>query len=277
VHSVREPLKVGDGTTVKVVGTLQDVTDRRRAEHALREAEAKLAHISRVATMGELASSIAHEINQPLAAIVNDGAACLRWLQCHPPALDEARESVQHMIGDANRASHVIARIRALLARKRSAKSPFDPNDLVRDTVALVNGEVALADVTLRSDLASGLPAVLGDRIQVQQVLLNLLMNALEAMSRVNGRRRELTVTSARGASSTAVIAVRDSGEGIPPNLRDRLFEPFYTTKPEGLGMGLAISRSIIEEHGGQLWILDHDGGPGTTVQFTIPVADEEA
>jgi signal transduction histidine kinase len=179
------------------------------------------------------------------------------------------------MIGDANRASHVIARIRALLAGKRSAKSPFDPNDLVRDTVALVNGAIALADVTLCCDLASGLPPVLGDRVQVQQVLLNLLMNALEAINRVNGRRRELTVTSARGASSTVVIAARDSGDGIPRHVRARIFEPFYTTKPEGLGMGLAISRSIIEEHGGQLWVLDDDGGPGTTVQFTVPVADE--
>jgi PAS domain S-box-containing protein len=275
VSLIISPVKNALGHVTGASAIARDITDKRRAEHALKEAEAQLAHISRVATMGELASSIAHEVNQPLAAIVNDGAACLRWLHCRPPALDEARESVQHMIGDANRASHVIARIRALLARKRSAKSPFDPNDLVRDTVALVNGEIARADVTLRCDLASGLPPVLGDRVQVQQVLLNLLMNALEAISRVNGRPRDLTVTSARGASSTVVIAARDSGEGIPREVRDRIFEPFYTTKPEGLGMGLAISRSIIEEHGGQLWVLDDDGGPGTTVQFTVPVADE--
>ena len=156
VSLIISPVKNSLGQVTGASAIARDITDKRRAEYALKEAEAQLAHISRVATMGELASSIAHEINQPLAAIVNDGAACLRWLQCRPPALDEARESVQHMIGDANRASHVIARIRALLARKRSAKSPFDPNDLVRDTVALVNGEIALADVTLRCDLASG-------------------------------------------------------------------------------------------------------------------------
>jgi PAS domain S-box-containing protein len=277
VHSVGEPTKAADGTTVRVVGTLQDVTDRRRAEQALKEAEAKLAHISRVATMGELASSIAHEINQPLAAIVNDGAACLRWLQRRPPALDEAKDSVQHIIGDANRASHVIARIRALLARKPSAKSQFDPNELVRDTIALVKGEIAGVGTTVNMELAAGLPSVVGDRIQVQQVLLNLLMNALEAMRPIKGRPREMTVASARGASSTVVIAVRDSGAGIPPELHDRIFDPFYTTKPEGLGMGLAISRSIIEEHGGQLWALESDGAAGATVQFTIPVADEEA
>jgi PAS domain S-box-containing protein len=276
VHSVGEPLKVGDGTSVKVVGTLQDVTDRRRAEDALRQAEARLAHISRVATMGELASSIAHEINQPLAAIVNDGAACLRWLQSRPPALEEAKESVQHIIGDANRASHVIARIRTLLAKKPSVKAAFDVNELVRETVALVKGEIVRVGATLRSELSSGVPPVMGDRIQVQQVLINLLMNALEAMSRTKSRSRELTVTSGRGASSTVVIAVRDSGEGIPADLRDRIFDAFFTTKRDGLGMGLAISRSIIEEHGGQLWALDHEGA-GATVQFTIPVAEEES
>ncbi|MDQ4081038.1 MAG: PAS domain S-box protein, partial [Gemmatimonadota bacterium] len=276
VHSVGESLKAPDSSTVTMIGTLQDVTDRLHAAETLREAQAKLAHVVRVATMGELGTSIAHEINQPLAAIVNDGAACLRWLQAHPPALDEARDSVRHMVADANRASHVVARIRALLAKKQSEKVPFDPVGLVVDTAAIVNGEIARLAVILRIYQEPDLPTVLGDRIQIQQVLINLIMNALDAMSTIDDRPRELAVRSARGASSTLLVAVRDSGPGVTPDLRDRMFEPFYTTKPDGLGMGLAISRSIIEEHGGHLWAIAHDG-PGLTVQFTMPIAGEAA
>jgi signal transduction histidine kinase len=214
-------------------------------------------------------------MNQPLAAIVNDGAAGLRWLQARPPALDEARESLRHMIADANRASHVIARIRSSLAKKPSAKAPFNPNDLVRETAALVKGEMARFGATIGTTLASDLPDVLGDRIQVQQVLLNLIVNALEAMSTVDDRPRQLALRSTHGGSATVLLAVRDSGVGIVPDLRDRIFDPFYTTKADGLGMGLAICRSIVEGHGGHLWAVEHEG-PGLTVQFTLPIADEE-
>ena len=275
VQSVGESMK-GASSTLTTIGTLQDVTDRLHAAETLREAQAKLAHVARVATMGELGASIAHEINQPLAAIVNDGAACLRWLQAHPPALDEARDSVRHMVADANRASHVVARIRALLAKKPSEKVPFDPVRLVVDTAAVVSGEIARMAVILRIYQEPDLPKVLGDRIQIQQVLINLIVNALDAMSTIDDRPRELAVRTARGASSTLLVAVRDSGPGVIPDLHDRIFEPFYTTKPDGLGMGLAISRSIIEEHGGHLWAIAHDG-PGLTVQFTMPIAGEAA
>jgi two-component system sensor kinase FixL len=266
------PIRDRSGALIGASTIARDISERK----ALRHAEVKLAHMSRVTTMGELATSIAHEVNQPLAAIVNDGAACLRWLQSHPPALDDARESVRHMIADANRASHVIARIRTLLARQPSVKVPFDPNELVRDTAALLQSETARLAVILRTDLEPDLPYVLGDRIQIQQVLINLIVNALDAMSSIDDRPRSLAVRSVRGGSSTVLVAVRDSGAGVTPALLDRIFEPFYTTKADGLGMGLAISRSMIEEHGGHLWAIAHDG-PGLTVQFTMPIAGEEA
>ncbi len=275
------PLQTDEGPLV--VAAIRDISERKRAEHQvaaaneqLRRAEAERVHIARVVTWGEFASSIAHEMNQPLAAIVNDGAAGLRWLQARPPALDEARESVRHMIADANRASHVIARIRASLAKKPSVKAPFDPNDLVRETATLVQGEGARFGATIRTMLAADLPDVLGDRIQVQQVLLNLIVNALEAMSTVGDRPRELTLRSTRGGSAAVLLAVQDSGVGIAPDLRDRVFDPFYTTKADGLGMGLPICRSIVEAHGGHLWAVEHEG-PGLTVQFTLPIADEGA
>jgi two-component system, LuxR family, sensor kinase FixL len=265
------PIRDSSGALIGASTIARDISERK----ALRQAEVKLAHISRVATMGELATSIAHEVNQPLAAIVNDGGACLRWLQSHPPALDDARESVRHMIADANRASHVIARIRTLLARQPSIKVPFDPNDLVRDTAALLQSETARLAVILRTDLEADLPYVVGDRIQIQQVLINLIVNALDAMSSIDDRPRSLAVRSVRGGSSTVLVAVRDAGAGVTPDLLDRIFEAFYTTKADGLGMGLAISRSMIEEHGGHLWAIAHDG-PGLTVQFTMPSAGEE-
>ncbi len=275
------PLHTDEGTLV--VTAIRDISERKTAEQQvaaakeqLRRAEAERIHIARVVTWGELASSIAHEMNQPLAAIVNDGAACLRWLQGRPPELDEARESVRHMIADANRASHVIARIRSSLANKPSVKAPFDPNDLVRETAALVTGEIAHFGARIRTTLAPDLPDVLGDRIQVQQVLLNLIVNALEAMSGIDDRPRELALRSTRGGSSAVLLAVQDSGVGIAPDLRDRVFDPFYTTKAHGLGMGLAICRSIIEGHRGHLWAVEHEG-PGVTVQFTLPIAVEEA
>jgi PAS domain S-box-containing protein len=275
------PLDTDEGPLV--VAAIRDISERKRVEQQvaaanerLRQAEAEQVHIARVVTWGELASSIAHEMNQPLAAIVNDGAAGLRWLQARPPALDEARESVRHMIADANRASHVIARIRASLAKKPSVKAPFDANDLVRETAALVKGDSARFGATIRTTLAADLPNVLGDRIQVQQVLLNLIVNALEAMSTVDDRPRQLALRSTRGGSAAVLLAVRDSGVGLAPDLRDRVFDPFYTTKADGLGMGLAICRSIVEGHGGHLWAVEHEG-PGLTVQFTLPIADEKA
>lgn len=267
------PIEGDEGTMV--LAAVRDVSERRQREQQLRDAEAKLAHISRVATMGELSTSIAHEVNQPLAAIVNDGAACLRWLQKDPPALAAARESVQHMIADANRASHVIARIRALLARQPPAKMAFDGGDLVRDTLAIVKAQAAGLGVAVQTQVAPDLPYALGDRVQIQQVLLNLVVNALDAMRGVRDRPRELAIDVARGGPSTVLVAVRDSGVGIAPELRDRIFEPFYTTKRDGLGMGLAISRSIVEEHGGQVWAAAHNG-PGVIVQFTIPIAEED-
>ncbi len=253
-----------------VLVTITDITERKRAEEALQKAQAELAHVARVTTMGELTSSIAHEVNQPLAAIVTNANAALRWLAVEPPNLDEARETVGRIVRDGHRASEVIGRVRALFKKSATDKARLDINDLVQESVALVRGELRRNRVALRTELADGLPPVTGDRVQLQQVLLNLIINAVEAMSGVAGRPRELLVRSHRDESGGVIVSVRDSGTGLDPEGAERLFDAFYTTKPEGMGMGLSVSRSIIEAHGGRLWAASDDR-PGATFQFSLP------
>jgi C4-dicarboxylate-specific signal transduction histidine kinase len=253
-----------------------DITARKRAEEALHQAQAELAHLTRVMTMGELATSIAHEVNQPLAAVITNGNACLRWLARDPPDLDEAREAVRRMIRDGNRASEVIARIRTLMRKAEPQKVWLAINDVIGEVITLADSEVRRNRVLLKTDLAADLPPVLADRIQLQQVLLNLLLNGMEAMRAVTDRSRELIVRSQRDGSDAIHVAVHDCGAGIEPQHLDRIFTAFFTTKPEGLGMGLPISRSIIEAHGGRLWATPNVG-PGVTVQFTLPTSDEGA
>jgi PAS domain S-box-containing protein len=253
-----------------VLVTITDITERKRAEEALQKAQAELAHVARVTTMGELTSSIAHEVNQPLAAIVTNANAALRWLAVEPPNLDEAREAVGRIVRDGHRASEVIGRVRALFRKTATDKARLDINHLAQESIALVRGELRRNRVVLRTELAHGLPPVLGDRVQLQQVLLNLIINAVEAMSAVAGRPRELLVSSRRDESGGVIVSVRDSGLGLDPESAERLFDAFYTTKPEGMGMGLSVSRSIIEAHGGRLWAAS-DGRPGATFQFSLP------
>jgi signal transduction histidine kinase len=243
--------------------------DQRRAEEALRRAQAEMAHITRVMTMGELAASIAHEINQPLSAIVNNGGACLRWLAGDSPNLAEAREAAQDIIREGNRAGEVITRIRAFLRKTETEKAPLDINQTIRDVVILMRNEAEGKGVTLHMELATNLPLVPGDRVQLQQVILNLVMNGVEAMTSVSNGERELRIESRQDEADKVLIAVKDCGVGIDPENLEKVFDAFYTNKSKGMGMGLAISRSIVEDHGGRLWAQPNDG-PGTTFQFTL-------
>jgi PAS domain S-box-containing protein len=265
-----EPAKLNS-----VLVSIMDITEQRRAEEALHKAQAELAHVTRVTTMGELAASIAHEVNQPLAAVVTNGNACLRWLAGTTPNLNEAREAVWRIIRDGNRASAVITRIRALVRKTDTEKAPLDINQIVQEVVFLTQNEAVRKGVTLQMELAADVPSVLGDRVQLQQVILNLVMNGVEAMASVADRPRELCIRARRHESDQVLVAVQDSGIGIDSQDLEKIFDAFYTTKPQGMGMGLAISRSIVENHGGRLWAIPNDG-PGATFQFTLEVGIEE-
>ena len=247
----------------------EDMTGQRRAAEALRQAQADLAHVSRVTTLGEMGASIAHEIDQPLSGVVINANACLRFLARPTPDLAEVRDGLKAIARDGRRAGDVIGRIRFLARRTATEKQPLDINDVIREVVALAEGEAQRTRARLRTELAAALPRVLGDPVQLQQVVLNLLMNGLDAMHAVVDRPRELVIRTQREASDGVRVAVQDSGSGIDPQLADRIFEAFYTTKRSGMGMGLSISRSIVEQHGGRLWAVPNDG-PGTTFHFTL-------
>jgi PAS domain S-box-containing protein len=244
--------------------------EREHAEEALHKAQADLAHVSRVTTMGELVASIAHEVNQPLGAIVTNGHACVRLLSREVPDLEKSREVIERMISDGIRASEVIKRIRDLLHKAPPEKALLNINETVQEVIALVSNDVLKSKVELRAKLAADLPPVVADRIQLQQVILNLILNARDAMSAVQSHSRELLITSRKSKSGEVVVAVRDSGTGLDPKDADRIFEPFFTTKPEGMGLGLSISRTIIEAHGGTLWAKPNKDR-GATIQFTLP------
>ena len=263
------PLHDEQGNIVKWYGTSTDIEDRKQAEEAVRQAQAELAHVTRVMTMGELTASIAHEINQPLAAMVSNGNACLRWLARATPNLEEAREAVERIIRDGKRAGEVIARIRALVRKTGTEKERLDLNEAIQEVVDLAQSEVRKNRVALRMELAADLPRVVGDRVQLQQVLLNLVMNGVETLAAVADRPRELLMRSRQYESDQVLVTVQDSGMGIEREHLDKIFAPFYTTKVHGMGMGLSISRSIVENHGGRLWAVPHDG-PGATLQFTL-------
>ena len=248
----------------------RDLTEHVLASEALREAQMALAHANRVTTMGELAASIAHEVNQPLAAVVNAAAACRRWIDGGTPNLEEARCAVDWIVNEANRASEVIRRVRALANKTEIEKVLLDVNDVVREVIALVQRESISHQVSLRTEFAPALPMILGDRVQLQQVIINLLMNGIEAMQSVADRPRELVIRSAQDATRRVLVSVTDCGVGIAPEDADRLFNAFFTTKSGGMGMGLSICRSIVEAHGGQLWATA-DVPHGATFQFTLP------
>jgi PAS domain S-box-containing protein len=260
-------------------GTGTNVTATIRADHAeqaLRKAQAELAHITRVTTLGEMTASIAHEVNQPLAAVVANAEACLRWLDRETPNLDRARRSVEWIIDDGNRASEVIRHVRALAKKTDIEKVPLDVNEVVRKVIALVRGELINHQVPLRTEFAPDLPMILGDRVQLQQVIINLVRNGVEAMQSVTDRPRELVIRSGQDETRHVLVSVTDCGVGIAAENADRLFNAFFTTKASGMGMGLSICRSIIEAHGGRLWATANVPH-GAAFQFTLPVNADTA
>jgi signal transduction histidine kinase len=221
--------------------------------------------------MGQLAASIAHEVNQPITGVVTSAHAALRWLGSQPPDLDEVRYCLDYIIKDGNRAGDVAGRIRALIKKVPPRKDGLEINEAILEVVALTHGEVVKNSVSLQTQLAAGLPLIQGDRVQLQQVVLNLIINAVEAMSGVSEGSRELLIGTGKDGSSGVLVAVQDSGPGLNPESFDRLFDAFYTTKPGGMGMGLSICRSIVEAHGGRIWV-SRTARPGATIQFTLPV-----
>ena len=258
------------------ITVIVDITERKRAEAelyqqelSLREAQNELAHVTRVTTMGELAASIAHEVNQPLAGIVTNGNASLRWLAGASPNLDEARQAIQRIIRDGSRAGQVVARIRALSQKTRASKELLDINEAIEEIVVLTGGELRRNQVVLRTELAADIPLIMGDRIQLQQVIMNLILNGVEAMRNIDEKERNLLIKTGRGEVDEVRVALQDSGVGLDPKTEEQIFDAFFTTKPAGLGMGLSISRSIVENHGGRLWAVPNDG-PGATFQFTL-------
>jgi len=263
------PIRDNKGQVYRLAGIAEDVTERKRAEQVLQETQAELAHVTRVLAMGELVTSIAHEINQPLTGVVTNANFCLRQLaESTTPNLDQLREAITEIVDDGSRASDVISRIRALLKKDASARIELDINEVIQEAVGLVRSEVTRNQVSLRTDLAPDLPRVFGDRVQLQQVLINLIMNGIDAMRTTNDRPRELLIRSEKHPEGV-LIQVQDSGTGLDPELADRIFEPFFTTKPEGIGMGLPISRSIVESHGGRLWA--ESDSKGALFQFPLP------
>ncbi|HEX8449991.1 MAG TPA: PAS domain-containing protein, partial [Allosphingosinicella sp.] len=253
------------------IGALQDVTDSRRAEEALSRARAELAHVARATALSALTASIAHEVNQPLAGIVTNASTCLRMLASDPPNLDGARATAQRTIRDGHRASEIIQRLRGLFARRDPRTEALDLSATVREVLALCQTELKQSEIAVRANLAEGLPPVAADRVQLQQVILNLVLNAADAMAGIHGRARTLSVITAR-LGDDVVFEARDCGCGIDPAQLPRLFDPFYTTKPQGMGIGLSVSRSIIEGHSGRLWARNNDGA-GATFAFSIPAA----
>lgn len=262
----------GQGRPFRMVGFTSDVTPRKLAEEDLRRLRTELAHVSRVATLGALTASIAHEVNQPLSGIITNASTCLRMLAADPPNVEGARETARRTIRDGHRAADVITRLRALFGKQGAAAEPVDLNEAAREVVALSLSELQRGRVILRTELAEDLPPVAGDRVQLQQVILNLLRNASDAMSGVEDRPRQLLVRTERDEGERVRLSVRDAGVGFDPRGVERLFEAFYTTKDDGMGIGLSVSRSIIESHQGRLWATPNEG-PGATFSFSIPQA----
>jgi C4-dicarboxylate-specific signal transduction histidine kinase len=260
-----------DTGKLQFVGAIMDVTASRRAEEQLREAHMQLAHVTRVTTLGELTASIAHEVSQPLNAIVINGGACLRWLDHKTPQPEEVRTCVEQMVAAGQRAGEIVRRIRAFTKRARPQKTPLNLNDMINDSVSLVWHDIVCQRASLRLELASELPPLLGDKIELQQVIINLVMNGVQAMDGVSNRPHELLIESGLSEDGEqVVVSVRDSGAGIDAADAARLFEPFFTTKCEGMGMGLSICRSIVEAHGGRVWGFSN-ADHGATFQFSLP------
>ena len=250
-----------------------DVTGRKRAEEALRQAQADLAHVSRVTTMGELTASLAHEVNQPIAAAVTNADTCLRWLTRDQPDLEEARAAALRIVKDGTRAAEIISRIRLLFKKGTPQRELVDVNDIIREMIVLLRGEATRYSISIRTALATDLPVVMGDRVQLQQVMMNLIINSIEAMKSVDGNR-EVAIQSQQEKDGHILVSVSDTGVGLPSQESTQIFNAFFTTKPDGTGMGLSISRSIVESHGGRLWAAGNNPR-GAYFHFTLPTNPE--
>jgi PAS domain S-box-containing protein len=268
------PMMDQQGCVLKWHGTVVDMQDWKQAQEELRNTQAELAHVTRVMTIGQLTASIAHEINQPLSGIITNASTCMRMLAADPPSIEGALETARRTIRDGNRAAEVISRLRALFSRKAAASETLDLNEATREVIELSSGDLRRNRVILRAELDDDIPPVTGDRIQLQEVILNLLRNASDAMSSVDDRPRQLLITTERDAEDRVRLTVQDSGVGFGPQDAKKLFNAFYTTKSGGMGIGLSVSRSIIESHHGQLWAVPNEG-PGATFSFSIPRLSE--
>jgi len=262
----------GDRVT-SVRGLMVDLTNRRQAEEALRQAQADLAYVSRVTTMGELTASLAHEVNQPIAAAVTNANTCLRWLTRDHPDVEEARAAAARIVKDGTRAGEIISRTRLLFEKGTPQHHSVDVNEVIGEMIVLLRGETTRYSISVRTELAADLPQVMGDRVQLQQVMMNLIMNSIDAMKDADGTR-ELGIKSQRTENDQVLVSVSDTGVGLPPQQPDQVFSAFFTTKPHGTGMGLRISRSIIESHGGRLWAADNSPR-GASFCFTLPTKAE--
>ena len=273
IHSVAHPVLDASGKLVQFVGSSSDVTERKQAEEALRQAQADLARTNRVTTMGELTASLAHEVNQPIAAAATDANTCLRWLARDQPDLEEARAAASRVVKDAARAAEIMSRIRSLFKKEVSQRELVDMHEIIREMVALMSGEAARYSISVWAELSAELPQVMGDRVQLQQVLMNLMMNSIEAMKDADGPR-ELIVRSQQTEDDQLVVSISDTGIGLPSQRAEQIFNAFFTTKPHGTGMGLRISRSIIESHGGRLWAANNSPR-GACFAFALPTKIE--
>ena len=274
LQTVKRPIIERDGSTTQVLGASTDITQRKQTEMELREQRAELAHVARVSTMGELAASLAHELNQPLTAILSNAQAALRFLSARPADIGEVREILQDIVKDNNRAGEVIRRMRSLVKKEQLDFAPVDMASLVREVAALVHTDAILLNVNLAVKTAHGLPAVQGDKVQLQQVVLNLLLNAFDAMKEYPPKERQVKLSVELHDAGLIQTAVSDRGPGLSSDKLDKIFQPFYTTKGEGLGMGLSICRSIIEAHRGRLW-AENNADCGATFYFTLPAENE--
>jgi PAS domain S-box-containing protein len=271
----RVPVLIGvaafDETGNEGVAFVLDLTERKRAQEVLNKAGAELAHVSRVTALSALTASIAHEVNQPLAGIMTNAGTCLRMLDATPPNIDGARETARRTIRDGKRASEVIARLRALFSKREFTPELLDLNEAAKEVIALSSNDLQRNHIVLEAELADDLPLVTGDRIQLQQVVLNLLRNASDAMADVHDRRRQMLIKTKREDGGWVRLSVRDAGVGLSPESLDSLFNPFYTTKSGGMGIGLFVSRTIVERHEGRLWAEPNRGCPGAMFAFSIP------
>jgi C4-dicarboxylate-specific signal transduction histidine kinase len=276
VRSTGHPVRNISGDLLEYVGTSIDVTERKRADEErerLRQAQTDLAHVNRVTTMGELTASLAHEVNQPIAAAITNANTCMRWLSADTPNLEEARAAAMRIVKDGTRAAEIIKRVRLLFKKGSPERELVDLNEVVRDMIVLLRSEATRYSISVRTKLAADLPEVVGDRVQLQQVLMNLMINGIDAMRDVDGTR-ELVVKSERGEYEQALVSVSDTGVGLPQQQADQIFNAFFTTKSHGFGMGLRISRSIVESHGGRLWAAENSPR-GASFYVTLPTKAE--